>query len=113
MSSFADKYYWTPEWRNVRAEYMKKVGGLCERCYARGYITPAKEVHHIKPLTVRSIKDPAQRSDYKNLMALCERCHDEVHAEMKRKKRDEPRRFEVGANGEIKICEGAPHLEQK
>ena len=107
MSSFIDGFYKTVEWKLARSAYLARVGGLCERCFKRGIYTPAVEVHHIKPLTPESIKDPAQRTGEGNLMALCVDCHDKIHAEMKRKKRDAPRRWSVDKNGRI----SATHTE--
>lgn len=35
-------FYSTWAWRNCRALYIKSVGGLCERCLAKGLINPAE-----------------------------------------------------------------------
>lgn len=59
---------------------------LCERCQAEGYITPATEVHHRKPVETGVGYDEKRRLMYDsdNLMALCHRCHVEIHTEMSR-----------------------------
>lgn len=53
--------------------------GLCERCYQRGEITPAKVVHHIVWLTPQNIDDPHITLSYDNFQRLCQDCHAAVH----------------------------------
>jgi 5-methylcytosine-specific restriction protein A len=56
------------EWRAIRKRYIA-LHPLCERCEAGGLITPAREVHHVKPLSEGGTHDED------NLMALCSSCH--------------------------------------
>lgn len=58
---------------------MKKAGGLCEDCWAKGIATPAEEVHHIKKLTPANIKDESVTLNWDNLVALCHDCHTKRH----------------------------------
>lgn len=109
---FADPFYQSMAWVNCREAYKRKAGGLCERCYERGYVTPGTDVHHIKPLTQQNINDPSVSLADRNLMLLCSRCHHEVHANMKRKKTNEQKRFSVLPDGSIKILE-PPHFSKK
>jgi 5-methylcytosine-specific restriction protein A len=55
-------------WRKIRAAYLMR-HPLCEDCAAAGYVTPAREVHHKRPLD--------QGGDHReeNLAALCKPCH--------------------------------------
>lgn len=54
---------------------------LCEKCQEKGIITPAREVHHIKPLA-----DGGAKLDPANCQALCRTCHQLITNEMIRQK---------------------------
>ena len=58
---------------------MKKVNGLCERCLAKGYIVPAKIVHHKIYLNEENFGDPEVMLSFDNLEALCLECHNKEH----------------------------------
>lgn len=75
-------FYNTPAWKHTRKAYRQSVGGLCERCLAKGIITPAEVVHHITPLTDENISDLDVALGWSNLQALCRKCHAEVHEEL-------------------------------
>ena len=60
-------------WRRIRAAYVAK-HPLCEKCWAKGMITPVQEVHHIVPLS----QGGTHGDD--NLMALCKACHSRITA---------------------------------
>ena len=62
-------------WRNFR-DWFLMVNPLCEMCTTEKRITPANEVHHIKPLC-----EGGERLDPKNCMALCHSCHSKITAE--------------------------------
>lgn len=82
-----DKYYDTHErspvskkrygraWKRIRDRYIGKYP-LCEMCLKNNKITPATEVHHIRPLSRGGTHDED------NLMALCKPCHSQITAEM-------------------------------
>jgi 5-methylcytosine-specific restriction protein A len=55
-------------WRKIRAAYIA-AHPLCEQCQRAERLTPAREVHHILPLS--------QGGDHResNLMSLCSSCH--------------------------------------
>ena len=55
-------------WRKIRARYIAK-HPLCEWCETAGRITPAREIHHILPLSEGGTHVE------ENLMALCTACH--------------------------------------
>ena len=78
------QFYLSREWRNAREGYLKKVGGLCERCLKRGMITPAVVVHHRIHLNQENIKNPKIRTGHDNLEALCWSCHEKEHKGGKR-----------------------------
>ena len=81
MRPFAARFYNSPAWRSTRVNYLKKVGGLCERCMKKGLYVPAEIVHHKKWLTPENINDPRITLSFDNLEALCRQCHEEEHAE--------------------------------
>lgn len=60
--------------------------GMCERCFERGELVPAKVVHHIRHLTPENISDPHVTLAYDNFRRLCQDCHAFVHGG-----HDEPR----------------------
>lgn len=81
---FARSFYTSDEWRACRAGYLDKVGGLCERCLAKGIITAGDskhpiEVHHKTRLTPATLADPSVALNWDNLEALCWQCHREEH----------------------------------
>ena len=78
---FAKKFYHTQAWKKCRAAYIKSVGGLCERCLAKGLHVPGTEVHHKIRLTVDNVNDPAVALNWSNLELLCKDCHLAEHDE--------------------------------
>lgn len=87
------QFYKTGAWVNCRNNYLKSVGGLCERCKAKGLIVPAEIVHHKIHLNASNITDPTITLNPKNLEALCRVHHAEEHGTVKR--------FEVMADGTV------------
>lgn len=63
-------------WEKVRAQYIAE-HPLCERCEAKGLITPTAMVHHKIP-----ISQGGKVLDKSNLMSVCRRCHDVLHSQM-------------------------------
>ena len=95
MRQAGDEFYWTEQWRRCKADYMKKAGGLCERCKAKGRYVPAEIVHHKIHLTPENKNDPAVAYSFDNLEALCRWCHNTEH------KSQDKRRYVIGPNGEV------------
>lgn len=60
-------------WKRIRDRYIT-AHPLCEQCEKNGRVTPAEEVHHIKPLSQGGTNDVC------NLMSLCTPCHSEITA---------------------------------
>ena len=60
-------------WQHIRARQLAAYP-LCEQCSKKDKITPAREVHHIKPLSQGGTNDPM------NLMSLCTPCHSDITA---------------------------------
>ena len=61
------------QWKRIRDRYIK-ANPLCEQCKKENKLTPAQEVHHIKPLSKGGSHDET------NLMALCTSCHSTITA---------------------------------
>lgn len=85
MKPYAEQFYKSIQWRNCRSEYMKKAKGLCEDCLKENKITPAEEVHHIKPITPFNVNDPEITLNFSNLVALCRECHRKRHGARERR----------------------------
>ena len=60
-------------WKRIRDRHIAE-HPLCEVCKKQGRITPAEEVHHIKPLSQGGTHDDS------NLMSLCKECHSRITA---------------------------------
>ena len=76
---FARAFYNSKEWKKCREGYIKSVGGLCERCLAKGKYVLGEEVHHKIPLTPENIDDPNVTLNWDNLELLCSSCHSIEH----------------------------------
>lgn len=86
---FALVFYHSMPWRRAQAAYMRKPIDtpfgivppyLCERCYEKGQLKPAKVVHHKTFLTPQNINDPFVTLCPDNFMRLCQDCHAAVHS---------------------------------
>ena len=60
-------------WKRIRDRYIN-AHPLCERCAKDEKVTPAEEVHHIKPLS----QGGTNAED--KLMSLCKSCHSKISA---------------------------------
>lgn len=90
-------FYKTAAWKQCRAAYIKKCGGLCERCLAQGLIRPGYIVHHKKHLTEENVKDPTIALSFDNLEYLCIDCHNAEHFTNKNK------RYRINVDGSVRI----------
>ena len=79
-NSFAHEFYCSWAWIKCARAYKKSKGGLCERCWSKGLIIPAAEVHHKIRLTPENINDPNIALNWNNLECLCKNCHKEEHS---------------------------------
>ena len=99
MNDKQKSFYHTQAWYKCRDAYSKSVGGLCERCAAKGLIRPGKIVHHKEYISAENINDPEILLCFDNLELLCQDCH---NAEHKLNKTNQEKRYIVCANGTIK-----------
>lgn len=98
-------FYHSAAWKNTRRNYKQSVGGLCERCLAKGMIVPADIVHHKIPLTDENVNDLSISLSWDNLQALCRQCHAEVHDDMYAERTG--RRYRINNNGQVVIRDNA------
>lgn len=101
MSKLTKVFYATQAWKDTRRNYKQSVGGLCERCLAKGIIEPAEIIHHKIPLTVDNVSDVNISLGWNNLQALCRKCHAEVHEEMYMARSG--RRYKIDELGRVDI----------
>ena len=94
VKDYAERFYKSTAWQNCRAAYASAVGGLCERCLAKGMYSPGEIVHHKIHLTPANIQDPDVSLNFDNLELLCRLCHADEH-QRKRK------RYRVDASGRV------------
>ena len=74
-TALIEKWRASRRWRKVR-ELKLAQDPLCELCEERGRTTPARQVHHLKP--VRS--HPELGLVLENLFACCQSCHGIIEA---------------------------------
>lgn len=65
-------FYKKAVWRKLRVQALERDHYLCQECLRRRRVTPATEVHHIKPLE----KFPELGLTLSNLESLCWPCHE-------------------------------------
>lgn len=94
MREFTEGFYKTQAWVKCRAAYAKSVGGLCERCLAKGLYVPGAIVHHKVHLTPDNIHREDVTLNPDNLELLCRECHADEHQRLKK-------RYKVLENGTI------------
>lgn len=87
MRDFAKVLYNSKAWQRTRDAYAASVGGLCERCRAKGLIVPGEIVHHKIHLTPDNIDRPEITLSFGNLELLCRDCHGQEHKKVKRRYR--------------------------
>ena len=70
------KFYKSDEWKKISKKVWKRDNATCQRCYNK-FKNKGKtfEIHHIK-----SFEDKRFRLKIKNLILLCNHCHNWVHS---------------------------------
>ena len=66
------RFYCSMAWRRKRAYILLRDGYMCQYCKAKGKVTPANEVHHIRKLC----DNPRLALTDSNLVSLCRECHE-------------------------------------
>ncbi len=101
MKSIDGSFYRSRIWERCRKEYAKSVGGLCERCLAKGLIVPGAIVHHKIHLNQDNYKSPEIALNFENLELLCMTCHRQEHMSENLKNR-----YTIDDNGNVIINNG-------
>jgi len=78
-------FYHSAAWQKCRREYIKSVGGLCERCLKKGVVRPGRIVHHKEYINTENIEDPSILLCFDNLEYLCQECHNAEHFDNNRR----------------------------
>lgn len=101
---FSKAFYKSHQWINTRRAYMDTVvdtpwgmvpPGMCERCFEKGEMKPAKVVHHKIVLSPANINDSEVTLNFKNLQRVCQDCHAQIHSGQ------EPMRVSFDENGNV------------
>ena len=69
----SDRRYSTEKWRRLSIAFRKR-NPLCVNCDDNGLVRPAVLVDHIKPAK----SHPELFFEWRNLRALCQRCHNNI-----------------------------------
>nr|DAL38850.1 MAG TPA_asm: NinG recombination protein [Caudoviricetes sp.] len=69
--------YNSPRWKRKRLQILKRDGYMCQHCKRYGKAVPATTVHHIQ----HADEYPEMAFADKNLISLCEGCHNKQHPE--------------------------------
>lgn len=80
----ASKFYGSLAWKRLRESYFSR-HPLCMECLNHDRVTPAEDVHHIRPWSSGSdeIEKWALLLDENNLISLCSKCHHGYHNKMR------------------------------
>jgi 5-methylcytosine-specific restriction protein A len=79
MRELRQRGYNNSTWRKLRNTYLKE-HALCQDCIAKGIITPATDIHHIKSPFQNGEINYNLLLDVTNLVSLCRACHGERHS---------------------------------
>ncbi|AVQ34413.1 HNH endonuclease [Staphylococcus muscae] len=71
-----DWFYRSKAWERIREIALDRDNYLCQMCLEHGEITDAKIVHHI----VYVDHDFSKALEIDNLMSVCQKCHNQIHA---------------------------------
>ena len=85
MKDYAKGLYSSKAWQKTREAYKRKVGGLCEICWAKGIVKPGEIVHHKIHISPENINDPEIALNFDNLQLVCRDCHAQIHDRKKRR----------------------------
>lgn len=72
-------------WLEVKRLVWQRTQGLCEDCFAEGYITPGVDCHHVIPVESAKTEQEMELLAYNpdNCRLLCVACHIKTHQEMR------------------------------
>lgn len=87
------KFYKSKEFRYLKEEVLREQHYECQECKKLGKITEADTVHHVQhvrkhPELALSKYYTYQGKQYRNLIAVCKSCHNKLHPEKHKPKKD-------------------------
>lgn len=88
-----NKFYKSPSWIKVKGEVLQEQKHSCQECLKVGKITKTNTVHHVQfvrkhPRLALSKYYTHKGKQYRNLIAVCPECHNKLHPEKIKKKKD-------------------------
>ena len=84
-------FYQTDEWKEVRRDVLEELNNECQDCLRRGRYTRADCVHHVKELreypmlALSKYYNDEDGSRQRQLVPLCNACHNKRHPEKLKK----------------------------
>lgn len=92
---FSKRFYDSKAWKDLARLIREKKHFICDKCGRPG----AHQVHHIIELTPDNINNPSISLNPRNLMLLCNDCHNRLH-----------HRFEQGASSRTYSYDSEGHV---
>lgn len=87
-------FYQTKEWKELRQEVLFENHYECQHCKAKGKYTRADCVHHVNEVKVRpdlalsKYYTDHEGNEHKQLIPLCNECHNIVHDRLGHRERE-------------------------
>lgn len=87
------KFYKSSQFRHLKDEVLREQHYECQECKKLGIITKADTVHHVQfvrkyPALALSKYYTYEGKQYKNLIAVCKSCHNKLHPEKNKTKKE-------------------------
>ena len=85
-----EQFYFTDEWKELRLEVLEEHNYECQECLSRGRYTRAQCVHHVNEvkdrpdLALNKYYKDHKGVEHKQLIPLCNKCHNLVHNKLQR-----------------------------
>lgn len=88
-----DDFYKSKYWRKLRKEVLKEQKEECQECLKLGKRTKANTVHHVQfvdkhPELALSKFYAYKGKQYRNLICVCPDCHNKLHPEKHKQKKE-------------------------
>ncbi len=87
-------FYKSDDWLELRADVLEELHNECQECLKQGKVTTAECVHHINEVRVKpslalsKYYTDKQGDKQRNLIPLCNSCHNVMHPEKGGAKKD-------------------------
>lgn len=80
-----EQFYFTEDWKELRADVLDELHSECQECLKKGNYSEAVCVHHVNEvrhrpeLALSKYYIDKQGTKQRNLVPLCNQCHNLVH----------------------------------